>query len=271
MQYVGACERKREGDIFIYDLQVVGKDGSILELWSGLQLKVVGPTEVQNAWNAALLAPYMERQLREFIPTVDVSIVLDADPAVDRRTRSDRALQQALGAPISISRRPDGKPEVASAWEISAAHAENLTLAVAGATGCDLEPVAVRSQQMWQDLLGKDRYQLAEMLVREVGEDLNTAATRVWTAVESLRKASAMVATPLVLTDATPDGWVLLKAGSRAIGTFVASVSELSHPLVLAVLVGGKDENLSSSLKPLRDRMNLMILILERNVPRYCR
>ena len=259
-QFVVAKERMRQDDTFIYDLQVVEKDGEILELWQGLQLKVVGKTEVEKNWSAALLAPYMERQLKKFIPTVDVRIVVDADGTVERRTRSDRAFQQALGKTLPIRRRLDGKPEVAGEWDISAAHTDNITLAVASAKpiSCDMEEVVARPPQTWQDLLGSDRYQLAEMLVREVGEDLNTAATRIWMAIECLKKASAMITTPLVLAETIKDGWVLLKAGSLTIATFAASVREISNPLVLAVLVGNKNESSSTSIEKLRDTTNLI-------------
>ena len=243
-QFVVAKERMRQGDTFIYDLQVVEKDGKLLEVWQGLQLKVVGKTEVEKNWSAALLAPYMERQLKEFIPSVDVRVVVDADATVERQMRSDRAFQQALGTTLSINRRLDGKPEVIGEWDISAAHTGNITLAVASAKpiSCDLEKVVARSPQTWQDLLGSDRDRLAQMLVREVGEDLNASATRVWTAIECLKKASTMVTTPLVLAETIKDGWVLLKAGSLTIATFAASVREMSNPLVLAVLVSNKTE-----------------------------
>ena len=58
--------------------------------------------------------------------------------------RSDRLFRRALGEGVPIARRPDGKPEVADRRGISAAHARDWTVAVAGhgTIACDLEPVA---------------------------------------------------------------------------------------------------------------------------------
>jgi enediyne polyketide synthase len=122
--------------------------------------------------------------------------------------------------------------------EVSLAHAGDLTLVVTGPgpVGCDLEPVHTRSPILWQDLLGQERFQLATLLVRETGEDLDTAATRVWAASESLKKAGALVIAPLVLRTYTTDHWVVLASGSVRIATVVTAIQGLPDRLVCAVL-----------------------------------
>jgi enediyne polyketide synthase len=149
-----------------------------------------------------------------------------------------------LGEKIAIQRRPDGKPEVMDGRVVSIAHTAELTLAVAGpkengSVGCDMEPVEVRSEAVWQDLLGLERFKLVDVIARTAHEDQDTAATRVWAAGECLKKAGAALDTALTLASASPDGWVLLSAGAMVTATYAAQIQSGPNPLVLAVLVKG--------------------------------
>jgi len=143
---------------------------------------------------------------------------------------------------IPIGKRPDGKPLLHEGGdEISLAHAGALTLVATGPgpIGCDVEPVTPRAPALWQDLLGPERFQLASVLSQESGEDLDTTATRVWTAGECLKKAGAMVTTPLVLGRRSPDGWTVFVAGPLSIATVVALVQGCAGALVFALLSTG--------------------------------
>ena len=242
--FVHARERSREDDIFTYDVNVTSANGHLLERWEGLRLKVVAGTAIQGPWVEPLLGPYIERRVGELIPSSLTSVVVERDASTDRRSRSDKAIQRALGTPsVPIQRRPDGKPEIEADSDVSAAHAGDLTLAVTGPgpIGCDIEPVVARPASVWQDLLGKERFMLTEVIAQEASEDGDTAATRVWAASECLKKAGAMVNAPLMLVSSTADGWVLLAAGALVTATFVAPVRGIQEPVVLAVLVHCQD------------------------------
>src|SRR4029077_10282200 len=87
--------------------------------------------------------------------------------------------------------RPDGRPEVPGGPQLSVAHAARLVLAIAGdgtgdRIGCDLEAVVERTSETWRDLLGAERFALAQLIATQPGEPPGGAATRVWTAAESL-------------------------------------------------------------------------------------
>jgi len=157
-------------------------------------------------------------------------------------------MQMALGRSAIIQRRTDGKPEaIASSamhssgagetmlGHISAAHSGCITLAVASTrpTGCDLEAVQPRSADTWQDLLGAERFQLADVIARESAEDADTAATRIWVARECLKKAGSALDAPLAISETHPDGWVLLRSGTLRIATFVAPVGSAEHRLAV--------------------------------------
>jgi len=235
---VWARERSRAGDTYTYDVEVLGADGRVRERWEGLRFRVVAGTEHRGPWVAPLLGPFIERKVEEWIEGSSVSVVVDRDESGDRRERSVRAIQRARTEPVSVLFRPDGKPEVEGGLEVSASHAGPVTLAVAGPgpVSCDVEPVEVRSDEAWRALLGDDRHGLAGVVAREMEEEPTVAATRVWTAVECLKKSGARSDAPLVLVGSPMKGWVLLASGERRMATFAASVRGAETPLVFAVL-----------------------------------
>jgi enediyne polyketide synthase len=235
---VRARERSREGDQFVFDLELAGADGRVCERWEGLHLQRVGALVSSDRWPAALLGPYVERRLGELVVGLTTSVVVEHNGGADRRTRSDRTIRQAVNAPAAPHRRPDGKPDPCGDREVSAAHAGNLTMAVAGRgpVACDVEPVVSRPTQVWRDLLGPERLALADLIAEQVSEGRDAAATRIWAAAECLKKAGRGLDTPLVFRSATADNWVVLAAGTLRIAAWVGSAGESEDLMAFAVL-----------------------------------
>jgi enediyne polyketide synthase len=233
---VHARERNQEGDRFLYDLAVYSEDGRLLERWDGLLLHRVRQSVQQIRWVEPLLGPYAERRAAQLLAGWGGRVAVEAGE-VPRRQRSDRAIQRAVGRPVPVHRRPDGKPTTASDLAVSAAHSGEVTLAVAGPApvGCDLEAVTGRPLSVWADLLGSERLALAQLVSREAGEGLDVAATRVWAAAESQTKAGILPTAPLVLRQAHPDGWVVFGTAGAAVATGYATGKD-GRPLVLALL-----------------------------------
>ena len=230
---VRAKERQRDGSNFIYDLEVLDVNGEVVECWTGLHLRAVADIPARDAWPEALLAPYLERRLEELVESAPVGV------ALERHATSDALMQRALGRPEKIWRRPDGKPVIIGGESVSAAHAHELTLAVASEAGaaCDLETVVARPAAVWRELLGEERFKLAERLVREKAEGMDTAATRLWAATESLKKSGLPVGAPLVLESSTTDNWVLLRSGALMIATCAVVAGNAKTILVVALAV----------------------------------
>jgi enediyne polyketide synthase len=235
--FISARERSSTENTFIYDLDIVGVDGLVHERWRGLKLQAVGKP-IPSPRQEALLGPYLERRVREFIRGSDVAIVLQQDKSQDRKARSDRAIQKAVGMRAAVTRRPDGKPEVRAPREVSAAHNGDLTIAVAGPkpVGCDLELVAERTPSVWRGLIGDERHELAHLVALRAQEEGDISATRIWSASEALKKAGAMITAPLIFVSSTDDGCVLLSSGSFKILTFATELREREGKFVIAVL-----------------------------------
>jgi enediyne polyketide synthase len=239
---LAARERSRNGDDFVYDLELVDAEGRLRERWEGLRLRAVDRIAPPASWTAALLAPYVERRLQDLLPGSGLRVSLEEGG------ESQGSVFRLLGDG-GLRHRPDGRPEM-DGGQVSISHAGRLVLAITrdgrdGRVGCDLEAVAERSEEVWRDLLGPDRFRLAELIARERGETPDAAATRVWTALESLAKAGVPHGAPLTLETAdaasagvagSTDGWLVLRSGALRIGTLLAPVRELAGPAVLAVL-----------------------------------
>jgi len=244
-RFVRAKERFRHGNNFIYDVEVANAHGEVIERWDGLLLRAVEEIDGRDAWPHALLAPYLERRLEEIADVAPVRVALEYGLREERPASSDAVIQQALGKAARIWRRPDRKPVLLDEEGISAAHANDFTLAVAGASGvaCDIETVAARTEDVWRDLLGEEKLKLADQIARERAESLDAAATRLWTAFECLKKIGQPLSAPLVLESGTDDGWILLRSGALTICTCAVTVRGNSAPMVIAVALKSRMES----------------------------
>ena len=235
VRFVHAREQKREGDDFIFDVEITNARGELVERWSGLALRAVEIMPTVAAWPEALLAPYLERRLEE-MAAAPVTIALISGTQA-RPAKTDDAIRAALGSADQIWRRADGRPEVSGDEKVSAAHAQELTLAVAGVgeVACDLEVVRCRSEDVWRDLLGPEKFQLALRVAREQKENFDLAATRIWTATECLKKIGLLASAPLVAESKTDDGWLMFRSGAVKVFTCVTNLCGNKSPLVFAV------------------------------------
>ena len=80
------------------------------------------------------------------------------------------------------------------------------------------------------------RAEAGRLSLRSVPEE-RPAATRVWAARESLKKAGALDDAPLLLVSSEADGWVLLSSGSLRIATWETEVRDVAGKLIVAVLL----------------------------------
>ncbi|MBB5826565.1 type I polyketide synthase [Micromonospora carbonacea] len=242
---IHAVERLRQGDTYHYDVDVCDADGNLVERWQGLRLHAVRKQDGTGPWLPALVGPYLERRVGAFLPD-ELRVVVrpddsDAAGTQARRRQTARAVSWALGTETTVRYRPDGRPEVDGDVRISASHAAGVTVAVAGvsaAVGCDVELAAARSADEWAGLIGADGLALATLLAREQGEDLSVAATRVWGAVECLRK-NGHARVDLVAEPNGTAGWVALRSGAARIATFVTTLNDVADPVVFTMLAEG--------------------------------
>jgi acyl-CoA thioesterase FadM len=228
---VHAWERRRERDRFTFDLQICDDSGTLVEAWEGLELQAIESLTPSTGWPTALLGPFLERRLDELLPGSGLEIRVGEDLA------SANLLAGLLGAGRPVLRRADGRPEADQ--PVSAAHSGRLVLAATAPhpVGCDLEAVEERDLAVWSDLLGERLAALARTLAEEQRSGFDEAATRIWAALEALKKAGASLAqAPLVLEQASKD-WAILASGDYRVAAWAGNVGPAPARMAVAVAV----------------------------------
>jgi enediyne polyketide synthase len=233
---VHAIERVRDGNNFLYDLKIQNAAGQTCESWEGLHLRAVSTTETRCSWPLPLLGPYLERKLGELVSGGGLKVMLGG------LENNGHSMEELLRVRISpharVVHRPDGKPELPGVpnVRVSLSHTDRLTLIFCGndAVGCDVQQITSRETGMWEELLGRQGFDLAEHIVKQCNIALDRAATQVWTLKEALRKSGASFSQPLRLVSATPDDWGFFSAGGFSAATFHTIIEDLDAAFAFA-------------------------------------
>jgi len=194
---------------------------------------MVNPLPSPAQWPLALLGPYLERRVADLSPGPAIRVRVCSGS----RGKAGRLSAAMLNGRARITRHPDGRPLANGGYGLSHAYADGLMFAVAGrrTLGCDIEAIAPRAPGVWKGLLGPDRFQLAEQIGVERDEDLDIAATRVWAAMESIRKSGLPSAAPMTIASHHDDGWLLLRSGSFIVVGTVLAVRSAERDLAVAI------------------------------------
>lgn len=215
-----AQERSHKDDLYTYDLQLIAKNGQLREVWRGVKLKKIAAKQYQQ-WLDDLLPAYLERQMETINQGQKIHIAVSRNTQLDNKQRGIQAIQSALRDRQAIYYSASGKPQV-KGFYVSVAHSENLSLAVSATktVSCDIERVTERKSDFWQAALGEIGFGLAEQLSEN--KHYNGSMTRLWTALECLKKAGLPLDIPLLIQSiSNEDDWVVLQAGQYKIGSTI--------------------------------------------------
>jgi enediyne polyketide synthase len=105
--------------------------------------------------------------------------------------------------------------------------------------GCDVETVVARPGQEWAGLLGSHAA-VARLVAAESDEGADAAGTRVWAAIECLRKAGLPAGAPLTLIPTGRRPWQVFSSGALRTATLVTTLRDVPSPVVFAVLAEGQ-------------------------------
>ncbi|MFC4856984.1 SDR family NAD(P)-dependent oxidoreductase [Actinophytocola glycyrrhizae] len=240
---VDARERERDGDLHVFDVDVLTPSGDRVERWEGLTLCATGTRGDAGPWVPALLGPQLER-VTEAVLGATTKVVVEPDPVTGLMEPADRLAQIELAASRALDRRAgvrhgtDGRLAI-EGGTVSASHGAGLTVVAVG-TGrlaCDVEVVTERTEEDWDMLLSARHRSVREQVATEADESAAVAATRIWGALECLRKAG-MPSRSLIFDRVTPEGRVVLADGETRIVTWVTTVNDIPDQVVFTVLSG---------------------------------
>jgi enediyne polyketide synthase len=236
--WVHGRETRRDRDRFTFDVEIRDENGTLAERWGGLALQAIDVLPLPDSWPVPLAAPFLERRLGDLLPGLDLRIGIADGGGSGTAPSTAAVISLALGDGRPVLRRPDGKPEAED--YVSASHCGALTIAAAAEVpvGCDVEAVEERTEMVWGDLLGTERFALARLAARMGAESLDRAATRVWGAVEALAKAGAAVGPAPLTWDRVDDGWVIFAAGAYTVASRIEAFECAGRrPFAIAVAV----------------------------------
>jgi enediyne polyketide synthase len=247
---VESVERSRGDRELAFDLTVRdGATGEIAETWTGLKLSAVGDLPGSRPLPPDVLAAYLERALSlRWGADRTCRVAIKDTSAVSRESRGELALSLATGGTQRLSHQPDGSPELGSGLGVSLSHHAGYTLVLLGdgQVGADIESVQHRPASTWAGMLGPGPFSTARLLARSRGEDLDTCATRVWSAIECLRKVGVDREILLGVEDPPdpPDAdWITLTCGTIRIFTVTARVPAVDASLVVAAAAGAATDS----------------------------
>ncbi|HTZ17152.1 MAG TPA: hypothetical protein VMB78_01800, partial [Dissulfurispiraceae bacterium] len=115
-----------------------------------------------------------------------------------------------------------------------------------GPQGCDVEPIMQRSPESWSDILGTVRRELLEV-IRGIDKSEDVAGSRIWCALEALRKATDMHESNLTY-DRQIDDCVIFNGGRLAILTFPIKLLR-GHKRMVAVTVANRNSDHIQTVK----------------------
>lgn len=239
---MSAREREGHGEWFVYDVTVRDEEGAAVESWQGLRLRAVARTRSQDmSWPLPFLGPYLERECEVQLGGSRSIVVephgsatrLTADPA---RAATATAVARSGRTDAIPTYRPDGRPQLGEGLHLSSSHSEGFTVTTVSRerTAVDAERVISRSAEEWHSLLGEHGAAVCEVLVEQGNLSYDNAATRVWCALECLRK-SGLVKTSVQLGAISEDGWVRFQSGPFSIASWSGSTLT-GKPVSIAVL-----------------------------------
>jgi enediyne polyketide synthase len=259
-----------------YELVAATLDGRVAERWTGFCAKALARTqnwpELQDLLDLERTRFVDERNLSEQIAgaakqigVTSAAIVLEcisgfAELPIGERHITERALAAravnlaAPGRGTSPELRwlPSGRPcfDGETHLDVSFSHEGWYCLCAVGsyAQGCDIAAIQNRSQALWTSLLGTAREQLLESVSKD--ESLDVAGTRIWAAVEAVRKASGDEKEALTLVKRVA-GNVLFRAFDSFILTTPIHLSH-GHRSIVALTVRMAEETTARNVPATR-------------------
>lgn len=220
-----AQEIADNGNELIYDMQICDQQGRVVEHWHRLKLRVLANVANLNLNWPPMMASFFERQLASDFAKAGVTISIEPSTSPIR------------SATMDAWHRPDGKPDPKSPqmWQSSAYDGVwKLTSGAACPLGCDLQSVLHKTAKDWLQLLGQNNYSLATTIMNLTNESLDSAATRVWSAREALKKAGCAPNLPIVADPSSSARWLRLSAGDVVVFSTLSGAEDICLSVALS-------------------------------------
>lgn len=219
---IHATETAKQGDEYVYDIDVANRDGQILQQWKSVTFKAIKKGKAKQI-PEALLSIALQRRLDKLAGENGKAAVHFNSSAFNG----------------DIIKRTDGRPMLIDG-NVSKSATAGRTFFIDSAQEffCDMEIIQQQPEGAWHSLLGLERFNLAENIRDESGEDLSSTATRVWCAMECGRKAGLQYDDPFVFEKyEQDDDTVYISAGINSVMTYRCVTEGRDASYIFAVLL----------------------------------
>lgn len=155
---------------------------------------------------------------------------------------------------VGLDHDEDGRPKlvwnngaapVPEGLGVSLADTDDMSVAIVCIcpVGIDVERIDVRTTEAWRGLLGPDGYRLALQLQQTTGEPFAAAATRVWTVIETGKKAYNLNTRVIPEYERTIDGaWLVFKAPEGGASRMISALCDYGADRLAVTLSAGEIE-----------------------------
>ncbi len=267
----------RDDETVTAAVTAVDSEGRVIERLHGYKVKIIGrvndaprPADLQDPdnWDELhldnLLRHYSQKTGRT-TPAVSVRHLsgLHGMKKTERHAEEKKlfgkvcrklgAAGENLPGETSIAWTQEGKPFVEGSVLVglSFSHDDRVCLCAAGrgAQGCDIETLTHRTAGEWTDLLGETRAPLFET-VAGMDKSADMAGSRIWCALEALRKATEMNGDDLRYDERIED-CLVFKGGGLTILTFPVQLLRGRERMV-AVVAAKEHREIDRGQRPAR-------------------
>jgi enediyne polyketide synthase len=262
---VFAPSKVRHGNEYVADIFTTDEHGNVLEKLTGYWLRVISERPAYPL--AAELAEIETRDEERLRSILDCALPskarqqigvalgrmrahslprpvrhLQLRPIFDRAMRARFQTDQTAILNWSSTGKPYIENTAATGLDVSIAHDDTTCLCVVGGgpVGCDWLPIQTRSREDWRGLLSDARMPLLDALV-EAGDSTDVAGSRIWCAIEAVRKATQAGDVELTLARRRQDVVFLRAVNLPAMPLVFTQPAQLTcpPPRMIALVVAG--------------------------------
>jgi enediyne polyketide synthase len=198
---IKAIEHYNDGVVYNYTIQLIDADNRCLVNLEGVSFKRV-------------------ESIKDVSYTPEQTAII-----VNRFLAENKSLKNAeynlVFEPLDFLtyKRIDGKPFLDEQEFVSKSDSGTVQSAIIASerVGLDIEMVKPSNESRWKNVLRTPQYELAEYLSKELKEDINVSATRIWTAIECVRKIGHLESGDVFLTKTHSSGFLELQVNGHEI------------------------------------------------------
>ncbi len=224
---IDAIELSNLSGEYNYDILVSDIEGNVLQEWKSITFKAI-PRKIDFELHTLLAEVVLKRKILE--------------PGRLKNINFKLSLKNENGFSNHI-KRTDGKP-LASGRSLSRSHVQDSTLVLDADSNiaCDMERLVGKPLVLWNTLLGDQNVDLVRMIQTQTSEEYSSVATRIWSALECIRKAGLQMTTPLLFRSSSEHNTIYLDCSGHTIISYKCHIKDEQEPFIFSILIENKNE-----------------------------